>query len=143
MKNAEAVLSVKFNSIHSNAKLMRLLAEDMDGFMNVPGLIQKYCLAEPSTGAITDMYIFEDRYARATFWASKTARNILPRYGAITDTIRVEQYDMAIALHKEVLSWPMIAHRHDNLAFAAPTLANISDRLAGMMPGMARRAITF
>ena len=104
MKNAEAVLSVKFKSTHTVEQLMNVCEEDLETFRNVPGLLQKYYIAEESTGALSGIYIFENRTARATFWASELAKNIPARYGVIPDTLRVEQYEMAIVLNDVLLS---------------------------------------
>lgn len=99
MKNANAVLSVKFKSSHNPEKLMEVCHEDLDVFRNVPGLIQKYYIAEESTGSISGFYIFETKSARATFWTSELAANIPSQYGVIPETLRVEEYDMAIVLN--------------------------------------------
>ena len=104
MKNAEAVLSVKFNSTHSPEELINVCLEDLETFRNVPGLLQKYYLAEELTGAISGLYIFESRSARAAFWTSALARIIPERYGVIPETLRVEQYDMAIVLNDVLLA---------------------------------------
>ena len=104
MKNAEAVLSVKFNSTHSPEELINVCLEDLETFRNVPGLLQKYYLAEELTGAISGLYIFESRSARAAFWTSELARIIPERYGVILETLRVEQYDMAIVLNDVLLA---------------------------------------
>ena len=99
MKNAEAVLSVKFNSTLTDLELMKVCEDDLEIFRNVPGLLQKYYIVEDLTGAISGIYIFEDKTARAAFWASELARNIPARYGVIANTLRVEQYDMALVLN--------------------------------------------
>ena len=99
MKNAEAVLSVKFNSSLDPEKLMNVCQDDLEAFRNVPGLLQKYYLAEEVTGAISGIYIFETKNARETFWDSELAKQIPARYGVIPETLRVEQYDMAIVLN--------------------------------------------
>jgi hypothetical protein len=99
MKNAEAVLAVKFNSNLHPEKLMNVCQDDLEAFRNVPGLLQKYYLAEELTGAISGIYIFESKNARETFWTSELAKQIPARYGVILDTLRVEQYDMAIVLN--------------------------------------------
>lgn len=102
MKNAEAVLAVKFKSTHSPEKLMQVCHEDLDDFRNVPGLIEKYYLAEEKTGAISGIYLFETKSARAAFWTSELAANIPARYGVIPETLRVEEYEMAIVLNEAV-----------------------------------------
>lgn len=99
MKNAEAVLSVKFNSAHSPEELISVCQEDLEKFRNVPGLIQKYYLAEDLTGAISGIYIFETNSARESFWSSELAKSIPTRYRVVPETLRVEQYDMAIVLN--------------------------------------------
>ena len=104
MKNAESVLSVKFNSTHSAEKLINVCQEDLEIFRNVPGLLQKYYIAEESTGALSGIYIFETKNAREAFWSSELAKNIPARYGVIPESLRVEQYDMAIVLNDVVLA---------------------------------------
>ena len=103
MKNAEAVLLVKFNSTLGPEQLINTCEEDLKIFRKVPGLIQKYYITEESTGAISGFYIFETRSARAAFWTSDLARTIPTRYGVILETLRVEQYEMAIVLNDVLL----------------------------------------
>ncbi|MEP7280025.1 MAG: hypothetical protein ABI813_15365 [Bacteroidota bacterium] len=100
MKNEESVLLVKFNSTQQPEELMRVCQEDLETFRNVPGLLQKYYITEELTGAISGFYIFKSKSARTAFWASALAKNIPARYGVIPDTLRVEQYDMAIVLNE-------------------------------------------
>jgi len=104
MKNAEAVLLVKFNSTHSAKELMNVCQEDLETFRKVPGLLQKYYMAEELTGAIRGIYIFETKSARAAFWTSELAKDIPTRYGVISGTLRVEQYDMALVLNDVLLA---------------------------------------
>jgi len=99
MKNAESVLSVKFNSTHNYEKLMSICQEDLEIFRNVPGLIQKYYVLEETTGALSGIYVFKNRNARDTFWDSDLAKSILTRYGVKPDTLRVENFDMAIVMN--------------------------------------------
>jgi hypothetical protein len=102
MKNAEAVLAVKFKSTHNTEKLMQICYEDLDAFRNVPGLVEKYYIAEERTGAISGIYLFETKSARAAFWTSELAAKIPVRYGVIPETLRVEEYEMAIVLSESV-----------------------------------------
>jgi len=104
MKNAESVLSVKFNSTHVYEKLMNICQEDVDIFRNVPGLIQKYYVIEETTGAISGIYIFKNRNAKETFWNSDLAKSIPARYGVKPDTLRVENFDMAIVMNDVVVA---------------------------------------
>jgi hypothetical protein len=104
MRNAEAVLTVKFNSAHAPEQLMNICQEDLDAFRSVPGLLQKYYVAEEATGAISGIYIFETRAARAAFWASELAKSIPARYGVIIQTLRIEQYDMAMVLNDVLIA---------------------------------------
>jgi hypothetical protein len=67
MKNAEAVLAVKFKSTHNPEKLKNVCNADLEIFRNVPGLLQKYYIAEEATGALSGIYIFENKSARAAF----------------------------------------------------------------------------
>ena len=99
MKNAEAVLLVKFKSTFDAEKLLNVCQQDLEAFREVPGLIQKYYIAEEGTGALSGFYIFETKSARAAFWTSALAKAIPAQYGVIAETLRVEQYDMAIVLN--------------------------------------------
>ena len=99
MKNAEAVLSVKFKSSLDPEELMKICNQDLASFRNVPGLVQKYYIAEDTTGAISGIYLFETREARTSFWTSELAKKIPVRYRVIPESLRVEQYDMAIVLN--------------------------------------------
>ena len=104
MKNAEAVLLVKFKSTFDAEKLLNVCEQNLEDFRNVPGLIQKYYIAEEGTGALSGFYIFETKSARAAFWTSDLAKTIPVRYGVIPESLRVEQYDMAIVLNDVVLA---------------------------------------
>jgi hypothetical protein len=104
MTSAEAILSVKFNSTFSQEKLMEILQEDLDTFRSVPGLLQKYYIAEESTGALSAFYIFETKEARASFWNSELSKNIPARYGVIANTLRLEEYEIAIVLNDVLLA---------------------------------------
>jgi hypothetical protein len=99
MKNAESVLSVKFNSTHSYEKLMDICQEDLEIFRNVAGLIQKYYIIEETTGAISGFYVFKNKNAKEAFWNSDLAKRIPERYGVIPATLRVENFDMAIVMN--------------------------------------------
>lgn len=102
MKNAEAVLAVKFKSTLKAEDLVRTCNEHLQDFRDVPGLIEKYYLAEEISGAISGIYLFTTKSAREAFWTSELAKNIVPLYGVIVDTLRVERYDMAIVLNNVV-----------------------------------------
>lgn len=104
MKNAEAVLAVKFTSKLEAKELMRICNENLRDFREVPGLIEKYYLAEELTGAISGIYLFTTRNAREAFWTSELAKDIIPRYGVMVETLRVERYDVAIVLNDAVLA---------------------------------------
>src|SRR4051812_48967918 len=100
MKNEEAVLSVKFRSTLSSEELIKACQKDLESFRSVPGLVQKYYLAEELTGALSGVYIFETKSARTLFWNSDLAKSIPTRYGVIPETLRVEQYETAIVLNE-------------------------------------------
>ena len=104
MKNAEAVLSVKFESSHNPDGLLRICNEHLQDFREVPGLIEKYYLMEELSGAISGFYLFTTKTAREAFWTSELAKNIVPLYGVKTETIRVERYDMSIILNGAMLA---------------------------------------
>ena len=103
MKNAEAVLLVKFNSTLEAEKLLKATRDDLEKFRNIPGLIQKYFIAEEQTGALSGIYIFETKNARSSYWKSDLAKSIPARYGVIPESLRVEQYEVTIVLNDELL----------------------------------------
>lgn len=104
MKNAEAVLSVKFNSTHSPEELNNICQADLDVFRDVPGLSEKYYISDEVTGALGGIYIFENKSARTAFWNSELAKQIPARYGVILETLRVEEYEMKIILNDSVFA---------------------------------------
>jgi hypothetical protein len=104
MKSAEAVLFVKFKSNLTPEKLIRACQDDLETFRNVPGLLQKYYVAEEATDTISGFYIFQNRQARKSFWNSELAKSIAGRYGIIPGTLRVEEYEMVIVLNDVVLA---------------------------------------
>ena len=87
MKHADAVLTVKFSSTFSARKLLSVCRENLETFRSVPGLVQRYYLAEESTGAISGIYLFETKSARTAFWTSKVENDIFSRYGVIPETL--------------------------------------------------------
>ena len=102
MKTSKSVLSVKFKSSHTPEKLMETCHQDLQEFRDVPGLIQKYYIAEEGTGAISGIYLFETQSSRDAFWTSDLAAWIPERYQVIPETLRVENFEMAIVLNEEV-----------------------------------------
>ena len=104
MKNVQSLLLVKFNSTHSEEKLMNICREDLEIFRNVPGLIQKYYVIEETTGAISGIYVFKNKNAKEIFWNSDLAKSIPLRYGVIPATLRVENFDMAIVMNDVLVS---------------------------------------
>lgn len=104
MKNKKAVLSVKFKSKYDAEKLNSLCHKHLQLFKNVPGLIEKYYLAEERTGATSGIYIFESKNAREAFWNSELAKDIPDTYGVILDTLRVENFEVVIELNESVLA---------------------------------------
>lgn len=99
MKNSAAVLSVKFSSTFSQEKLSKVCEGDLEIFRSVPGLLQKYYIAEETTGAISGFYVFDSSKARSDFWESDLAKSIPERYGVIPASLRVEQYGLMIILN--------------------------------------------
>ena len=104
MKNAEAVLSVKFNSTLSMDELAKVSNDELENFRNVPGLLQKYYLADEVTGAISGIYLFTSKKARTSFWNSDLAKSIPATYGIIPETLRVEEYNTMIVLYEDVIA---------------------------------------
>jgi hypothetical protein len=102
MKTAEALLSVKFTTSYKLDELNELCQADLDYFRSVRGLIQKYYIVDSSNKTVNGIYLFENKTARASYWASKLARSMPRRYGLIPGTLRVENYDVMIVLHEDV-----------------------------------------
>ena len=104
MQKVSAVLSVKFQSAHDPQTLLTICEEDLGAFRGVPGLIQKYYITEEESGAISGIYLFTSAHARAEFWNSELAASIPERYAVRPESLRVEQYEMAIVLNNYVLA---------------------------------------
>jgi len=104
MTHQESVLLVKFSSTLNGKDLMRTCEEDLNAFRSVPGLLQKYYIAEEQTGAISGFYIFRSKADREAFWNSPLAKNIPERYGVVAASLRVETYEMAIVLNDVVFA---------------------------------------
>ena len=104
MKSSKVILSVKFNSTLSAKELVDCFEKDLDLFKEVPGLIEKYYLAEDNTSAAGGIYVFESKSARTAFWNSELAKSIPGRYGVIPATLRAEQFDVTLDLHESVLA---------------------------------------
>jgi hypothetical protein len=104
MKNEKAVLSVKFNSTYNAKELNDLFHKHLQLFKDVPGLIEKYYLTEENTGAISGIYIFENKTARDAFWNSELAKDIPGTYGVILSTLRVENFGVTIDMNESVLA---------------------------------------
>jgi hypothetical protein len=104
MKNVKAVLSVRFNSTYGSKDLVNLFQNDLEDFKNVPGLIQKYYVAEENTGVNGGIYVFENKETREAFWNSKLAKSIPGRYGVKLETLRVEELNVTIDMNETVLA---------------------------------------
>ncbi len=104
MKNEKSVLSVKFKSTYDAKELKGLFQKHLQLFKDVPGLLEKYYLAEGNTGASGGIYIFESKTARDAFWNSELAKDIPGTYGVILDTLRVEQFEVVIDMNESVLA---------------------------------------
>ena len=106
--NKLKILKKEFTRLNISARGNKIIVagsqEDLEIFRSVPGLLQKYYITEEFTGAISGIYIFETKRARESFWTSELAKNIPARYGVILNTLRVEQYDMAIVLNDVLLA---------------------------------------
>ena len=98
---ADALLCIRFNSSYSLEELNEICLSDLESFRSVPGLVQKYFVTEEYTGAVSNIYLFESKMTRSAFSVSDLAREIPSRYKMISDTIRVEYYDMLIVLNEE------------------------------------------
>ena len=102
MKNAKAVLSVRFKSTYGEKELIQLFENDLELFHDVPGLVEKYYIEEEETDVNGAIYVFDSKAAKAAFWNSELAKSIPDRYGVILDSLRVEHLDVTIDLKEAV-----------------------------------------
>ncbi len=102
MKNSKAVLSVRFKSTYSSEELSDLFHQHLEDFKNVPGLIQKYYVADENSETVGGIYVFENKDARAAFWESKLAKGIPATYGVKMETISVEELEVTIEMMETV-----------------------------------------
>jgi|SRR3954453_23187404 hypothetical protein len=102
MKNAKAVLSVRFKSTFGEKELVQLFEKDLDLFQNVPGLVEKYYIQEEGTSINGAIYVFNSKAAKTGFWNSDLAKSIPGRYGVVLETLRVEDLDVTINLKEAV-----------------------------------------
>lgn len=98
MKNSKAVLSVRFQSIYGSEKLLQLFHQRLEDFKNVPGLMQKYYVADEKSEVVGGIYVFENKDARAAFWDSALAKAIPETYGVKMETLRVEELEVTIEM---------------------------------------------
>ena len=99
MNIAKAVLVVKFKSEYSSEKLMAAINDYLGTFRNVPGLIQKYYLAEEDTHLASGFYVFDSRESRDAYWNSELAKKVPSIFGVIIETVRVEKFDIPMVLN--------------------------------------------
>ncbi len=102
MKNEKAVLSVRFKSTYSSEELLNLFNEGLEDFKNVPGLLQKYYVADENSETVGGIYVFENKDAREAFWNSKLAKGIPATYGVKMETLSVEELEVTIEMMETV-----------------------------------------
>jgi hypothetical protein len=102
MKNAKAVLSVKFKSNYGEQELIQRFENDLELFHDVPGLIEKYYIKEEETDVNGAIYIFGSKAAKTAFLNSELAKSIPVRYSVILDSLHVEHLDVTIDLKEAV-----------------------------------------
>ncbi len=102
MKNEKAVLSVRFKSTYSSEELLNLFNEGLEDFKNVPGLLQKYYVADENSETVGGIYVFENKDAREAFWNSKLAKSIPATYGVKMETLSVEELEVTIEMMETV-----------------------------------------
>lgn len=102
MKNEKAVLSVRFKSTYSSEELSNLFHQGLEDFKNVPGLLQKYYVADENSETVGGIYVFENKDAREAFWNSKLAKSIPATYGVKMETLSVEELEVTIEMMETV-----------------------------------------
>ena len=98
MKNVKAVLAIKFKTTLNEEELVRTINSTVPGYKNVPGLVEKYFLSEEGSDLISGIYIFSTVSAREVFWESAFAKDSIPRYGVVADSVRIERYAIDLVL---------------------------------------------
>ena len=99
MENLKAVLSVRFESDLGAEELARRCEKYAPLFRDLPGLEQKYYLADPESGALSGFYVFRDEASREAYWNSDLAKGIPERYEVKVETLRIEKYSVSMTLN--------------------------------------------
>lgn len=94
-----AILFVRITSDLDFEEMKRRLAERRPRFLEVPGLIQKFYVRDPASGAVCGIYVFRDRDALSAYRATELAKTIPTAYEA--KEIRAEAYDVLDVLHPD------------------------------------------
>lgn len=96
------MLAVKFQSTSGPDELSKTTVENLRGYKDLPGLVEKYFFYEEDTDLISGFYVFSTVSAREAFWESELAKASVPRYGMVVDTARVERYVIDFVLTEAI-----------------------------------------
>ena len=94
-----AILFIRAKSGLGEEELNRRMLERKPGFLEVPGLVQKFYGRDAATGHVCGIYFFESKEALAKFGKSELAQTIASAY-EVTE-IRREAYDVLYPLRPE------------------------------------------
>jgi quinol monooxygenase YgiN len=92
------ILTVKVRSALSHEEALAIMEQKAPEFRALPGLVQKYCEHEQTTGAYTGVYIWESEDAMRAYQQSELAKTIVAAYQA-TELPRIEVFDLIRMLH--------------------------------------------
>jgi len=85
------ILIVAFETDHAPEIVRELIAEDHATLRAVPGLVEKYFLADPRTGAARGIYEFERAADCRAYLDSDFVAALSGRYAIRPDSLRIEQ----------------------------------------------------
>jgi hypothetical protein len=94
-----AILFVRLKSKLDAKELERRLSERRPRFLEVPGLVQKICGRDETTGELCGIYFFENQASLTAFSETELAQTIPTAYEAVD--VRREVYNVLYPLRPE------------------------------------------
>jgi len=100
MTQPALALLVKFKSSLPFEEAAQIAQNRIGEFRALPGLLQKYYLREPATGAVCGLYLWESREAFNEFRDSELRKSIAQAYQAEGEP-RIEVFEVFEILREE------------------------------------------
>jgi hypothetical protein len=88
------VLAVKFESLHAPAALVEICQADIERLRAVPGLVEKFFLSDPESGALCGVHLFASERDREAYVGSRFFAAVAERYAVRNGSLRLERYDV-------------------------------------------------